>query len=410
VYGVQDWAEAHRLHSREGLSQAAIARRLGMSRNTVARLLSLSQPPSYERRAGGSKLDPFKDAVVAMLREDPSVAATVICQRIRRDGYGGEITTLKRWLRDVRPQFAAAQGFQRTSYLPGEICQLDWWHTGVAVPVGKGAAREAFGLVATLPASAAHAVAFTLSKTTGDFCPALLGCLQRLGGVAEKLVFDNDSSIVASRTGGAARLHPEVAGLLGQLRVKPVVLRPAKPTSKGQVERTIDYLEGSFLPLRTFTSLRDLQGQADAWAHEVAWQRHHRRVGAVVADAWRVERGWLHPLPDPLPDTDRRLEVRVSRDGFVRVGDVDYSLPPGLAGRRAQIRLSLSTLVVHVDGRVVAEHHRSWVPADVVLDPAHARALRLAREAKDHLTAGDVDLPATDLSVYDVLLAEAVGA
>ena len=275
MYGVQDWAEVHRLHEREGVSQAAIARRLGMSRNTVARLLALSQPPRYERVASGSKLDPFKDAVVAMLREDPRVPATVICQRLRRDGFDGEITILKNWLRQVRPQFVAAAEFQRTSYRYGEICQVDWWHTGVRIGVGKGAQREAFGLLATLPASAAHAVVLTLSKTTADFCSALIGCLARLGGVAEKLVCDNDTSIVASRIGGTARLHPEVTSLCGQLRIPPVVLRPARPTSKGQVERTIDYLERSFLPLRSFSDLAELQAQADAWTRDVAHTRHH---------------------------------------------------------------------------------------------------------------------------------------
>jgi len=207
VYGVQDWAEVHRLHHRDGVSQAAIASRLGMSRNTVARLLSLTEPPRYERRSVGSKLDPFKDAVVAMWREDPKVAATVICQQLRRDGFDEEITILKDWLRQVRPQFVAAAGFQRTSYRHGEICQVDWWHTGIDVPVGKGAVREAMGLVATLPSSAAHAVVFTLSKTVADFCAGLVGCLQRLGGVAEKLVVDNDTSIVVSREGW----HPPVA-------------------------------------------------------------------------------------------------------------------------------------------------------------------------------------------------------
>jgi hypothetical protein len=159
------------------------------------------------------------------------------------------------------------------------------------------------------------------------------------------------------------------------------------------------------------TSLADLQAQADRWAAEVAFARHHRRVGARVGDAWRVEQGWLQPLPDPLPDVDRHLESRVSRDGYVRVGDVDYSLPPGLAGRRVQVRLSLSTVRVRMEGRLVAEHRRSWVPADVVLDPAHGRALRLAREAQTRLATGDVDVPAVDLGAYDAAFgAEAVGA
>jgi transposase len=41
VYQVQDWAEVHRLLEREGLSKSAIAKRLGMSRPTVIRLLGL---------------------------------------------------------------------------------------------------------------------------------------------------------------------------------------------------------------------------------------------------------------------------------------------------------------------------------------------------------------------------------
>lgn len=63
VYGMQDWAEVHRLFHRERLSKARIARRLGMSRNTVDRLLGLSEPPAYVRAPMPSKLDPFKDQV-----------------------------------------------------------------------------------------------------------------------------------------------------------------------------------------------------------------------------------------------------------------------------------------------------------------------------------------------------------
>jgi hypothetical protein len=42
------------------------------------------------------------------------------------------------------------------------------------------------------------------------------------------------------------------------------------------------------------------------------------------------------------------------------------------------------------------------VPADVVLAPTHVRALRLARQAKQRLVAGDVEVPAVDLARYDL--------
>ena len=42
---MEAWAEVHRLFHREGRPKAAIARQLAMSRNTVERLLGLTEPP-----------------------------------------------------------------------------------------------------------------------------------------------------------------------------------------------------------------------------------------------------------------------------------------------------------------------------------------------------------------------------
>jgi transposase len=403
VYEVHEWAKVRELY-REGASKKAIARRLGMSRNTVARLLASEEPPRYEREPAGSQLDPFKGAVLEMLREDASVPATVIREHLQRRGYGGGITILKDYLAGVRPQFKDAPDFGRTSYVPGEILQADWWDTGVDVPVGKGASRRAHGFVATLPFSDAHAVVFTHAQTTADAVPALWGCLTRLGGVPGKLVVDNDTSLVVCR--GRARPRPvdELAALLGALSMGYVVLPPRRPQSKGAVERSNGYLETSFLPLRRFSGLADLQAQSDAWAAEVAWPRHHRRLGARVIEALTVERAELAALPDPAPGVDRHLEVRVSRDGFCRVAGVDYSLPPGYGGRRVAVRLSLHDVGLFCEGRRIAAHARSYVPCDVIRDPAHMQALAAAQEAHRRLKGGEPELPAVDLARYDALV------
>ncbi len=164
MYDVQDWAEVRRLH-RDGWSNTAIAEKFGMSRNTVAALLAKDEPPRYERAAAGSMVDEFADAIAAMLDEDPKAPATVIRERLQPLGYAGGITILKEHLAGVRPKFLAARSYQRTSYLPGEVGQTDWWETGVEIPVGKGTTREAFGLVTSLPHSAAHATVFTSSAS-----------------------------------------------------------------------------------------------------------------------------------------------------------------------------------------------------------------------------------------------------
>jgi hypothetical protein len=61
-------------------------------------------------------------------------------------------------------------------------------------------------------------------------------------------------------------------------------------------------------------------------------------------------------------------------------------------------------LVVHLDGKEIAHHARSYVPADVVLTPAQTRALRLSREARRRLATGDVSVEVPDLSRYDALV------
>ena len=403
MYSVHDWAEVRRLHDVEGMSKAAIAAKLSMSRNTVARLVALAEPPKYERVRAGSQLDPFAEQIAAMLAEDPKVPATVITERLRRFGFAGSVTIVKDHVRRVRPQFVAAHNFQRTSYLPGELAQTDWWHTGVHLPVGRSQTREAFGLVTGLPFSAAFRVVFAFQRTTAAFLPALLGGLWRLGGLPSGLVFDNDSGIVACRAGGQVRLVAEVASTLGQLAVKGVPLRPAFPQGKGFIERMVEYLQTSWLPLRNFTDLADMQAQADVWTRLSADTRHVRRLGGTVRDALGVEREQLRPLPAVWPDVDSHLEVRASSDGFVRVGDVDYSVPPRLAGRRLAVRASLTEVLVFCDGTEAARHPRSWVRADVRLLPQHARELRLAREAQQALLAGDPDVAKASLSAYDEL-------
>jgi len=136
VYDVQEWAGVRRLH-RDGWTNTAIAEKFGMSRNTVASLVASETPPRYERQPARSMLDCFAEAIAAMLDEDPKAPATVVRERLRALGYSGGITILKERLAELRPAFVAARSYQRTTYLPGELAQVDWWETGIDVPVGR---------------------------------------------------------------------------------------------------------------------------------------------------------------------------------------------------------------------------------------------------------------------------------
>ncbi|HYN70011.1 MAG TPA: hypothetical protein VEX41_07365 [Candidatus Eisenbacteria bacterium] len=128
---MDDWAEVHRLFDREGRPKAAIARQLAMSRNTVDRLLRLTEPPRYERPPKGSQLDPFAGTIAALLAADPRVPATVICERLRADGYRGGITILKDHLSSIRP------GVPRRPGLPADVVSAGRDRPGRLVAHGR---------------------------------------------------------------------------------------------------------------------------------------------------------------------------------------------------------------------------------------------------------------------------------
>jgi transposase len=79
LVGVEQWAELRREHFVGRVSIKELARRSGLSRNTVRAALRSTAPPRYRRESGGSKLDPFKSEIHRLLGEDAAITG----QRIR---------------------------------------------------------------------------------------------------------------------------------------------------------------------------------------------------------------------------------------------------------------------------------------------------------------------------------------
>jgi transposase len=65
---MEEWVDIVAAHHR-GVSIKEIARKTGLSRNTIRRAIRAESAPQYERSPMPSKLDPFKDFLVARLEE-----------------------------------------------------------------------------------------------------------------------------------------------------------------------------------------------------------------------------------------------------------------------------------------------------------------------------------------------------
>src|SRR5690242_9240517 len=117
----------------------AIARALGISRNTVRSAVAGDSPPKYVRRPAGSVVDGFEPWIRELLQAYPAMPATVIAERI---GWDRGLTVLKDRVRELRPVYLPPDPASRTSYVAGEIAQCDLWFPPVELPVGFGQVRR----------------------------------------------------------------------------------------------------------------------------------------------------------------------------------------------------------------------------------------------------------------------------
>ena len=124
-------------------------------------------------------------------------------------GYAGGKTIFDDYVREVRPRFLVRRTFQRTVYRPGELVQCDLWEPREPIPVGHGQLRRGWVVTAELCWSRVIAGALIFSKEAPDILWGLGRCLERIGALPEKLVWDREAAIA-----GGGRPTERVRGVL----------------------------------------------------------------------------------------------------------------------------------------------------------------------------------------------------
>ena len=403
VISVEDWAEIRRLHRVEAMPIKAIARRLGRSRNAVRRALATDGPPRYQRPPKGSCVDEAETAIRDLLREYPTMPATVIAQRI---GWQRSLTVLKDRLRELRPVYLPPDPASRTTYVAGDRVQCDLWFPPVDVPLGHGQVGRPPVLVMAAGYSRMLFAVMVASRQGPDLVAAhWLLLSEHLQAVPKELVWDNESAVGSWRA-GQPKLTEDFEAFRGILGCGVRQCRPHDPEAKGIVERANQYLETSFLPGRTFTSPTDFNAQLHQWL-QLANTRIVRRIGCAPIQRWDTDRAAMLALPPVAPALGWARQVRLGRDHYVRLDGNDYSVDPTAIGRRVDISADLDTVRVTLAGRVVAEHQRCWAKHQSITDPGHhatAVALATARHRAGAARPADPYAEAVeqrDLSVYD---------
>jgi transposase len=382
---VEEWMDIHLL-AKQGLSVRAIARRTGLSRNTVRRTLAQKTPQPFQQPPRASKLDPFKPYLEQRFQEY-ALSAVRLLEEVRPMGYTGSIDVLRRYLVTLTPnRRALAKATVRFETPPGHQGQVDWAHCG-RFPDAGGQVVAIYAFVMVLGFSRMLYVEFT----TAMDLPTLLACHQRafefFGGWPRELLYDNMAQVKLPRGQGGepGGWHPLFLDFALHYGFTPRTHRVRRPRTKGKVERMVGYVKDNFLRGRAFVDLPDLNTQGRYWLGHTANVRVHATTGARPIDLLAKED--LTPLSAARPYPLRQVCLRqIDVEGYIHLDASRYSAPPERVGQTVVVETSPQKVILRAGDLILTEHAPAPHPGACMVHREHVEALW-------KLTLGDRSAP-----------------
>jgi len=260
----------------QGLSKAAIAERVGISRRTVHYWITSGQlerdldAASIHYPPRPTQLDPYHALIRQRLETYPELTSVRLFEEVRAAGYPGSLTQLKVFVRQVRP-VPPPEALIRFETPPGLQGQVDF--AEVRLPWGKR-----FALMFVLGYSRLLWLQFYARQTMRTLMTGLEEAFDFCGGVPRELLFDQLKAVILEDRrplGGRVLENPEFLRFAAHWGFRIRACRPYRAQTKGKVERPIRYVRQSFLYGRAFAGDADLNAQALQWLAATANVRKH---------------------------------------------------------------------------------------------------------------------------------------
>jgi hypothetical protein len=264
---------------------------------------------------------------------------------------------------------------------------VDWGHFG-KIQVGA-AERTLWAFVMVLSWSRHIFLRFYLNAAMPSFLRGHVDAFRFFGGVPRVLLYDNLKSAVLERMGDAVHFNPKLLELSAHYRFEPRPVAPARGNEKGRVERAIRYVRDNFFAARAWSTVEELNTQAEAWSiGDAASRRWPEDRSRQVRSAFAEEQPLLMRPPANDFPTEERIEVDIGKTPYARFDMNDYSIPHDRVRRTLVVAASLDTVRILDGTTTIATHARTWSRGLQVEDPQHIAALvaekRLARKERGH--------------------------
>lgn len=354
---------------RDQLSIREIARRTGLSRNTIRKYLRLGTvQPEFKVPDRPSKLDPYAEKLAAWLKTDAGKSRKQrrTLKQFHADlvalGYAGSYNRVaafaRKWRADrQRDQQSAGRGvFVPLVFQPGEAFQFDWSEDWATI---AGESTKLQVAHVKLSHSRAFLLRAYLLQTHEMLFDAHWHAFRVFDGVPRRGIYDNMKTAVDRIGSGKARqVNARFLAMTSHYLFEPEFCNPAAGWEKGQVEKNVQ--DARHLILHLMPGFPDL-ATLNAWLEQRCieqWEgTAHGMAPGTIAEVWTAEKAALMPVP-PAFDGFVEHSKRVSPTCLISFERTRYSVPASFANRPVSLRVYPDRLVVAAEGQILCEHPR----------------------------------------------------
>jgi transposase len=403
------------MYEREGLSQRQIARSLGVSRNTVQRVLE--RPEYYlgvqpkRPRAGkrttmtASVLQRIDEIVEKDKREPRKQRHTAhrIWQRLLEEGFSCGESTVRRYVGQKKR--AVREVFIPLEFAPGEDAQVDWGSCSVEI---AGRRIQASYFVGVMCWSRAPFVQIYRAATQEAFLDGLAGFIEYVGGVPGRIWFDRLASAVKSNVFRGVVEQQQFASFRSYYGFEAHFCNGGKGNEKGRVESKVGSVRRELLvPVPAGDSLMQINSELLLRCDRLL-DKPVPDGEATVGERLAYERELLKRLPGERFPCYRSIWAMANKTSLLHVAKNWYSVPAELRGKRLTVHLLPERVEIFDEHRLVACHERVFGEKHTVCDLDHyldglLRKPGALRNAKPYLQA---ELPSSLRRLHRKLLEE----
>ena len=365
-------AKIRRMHFRDKLSLREIAKRSGLSRNTLRRWLrqqDVTEPVS-PARVSPSILDPYREQLEAWLRTDSHRpkrdrrTARILFQHLQAQGYPGGYGRVAAFVRRWHVEGGAIphrSAFVPLRFGPGEAFQFDW---SCEYAVIGGVRRRLEVAHAKLASSRAFLVVAYPMQSHEMLFDAHARAFAAFGGVPRRGIYDNMKTAVDRVGRGKERVvNARFQAMCGHYLFEPEFCNRAAGWEKGIVEKNVQDRRRQLWTEAGQRHWPDLAA-LNAWLAaecRAAWDAmaHPDWPELTISDVWENEQPQLMPNPTPF-DGYIEQPVRVSATALIHFQRNRYSVPTEVAHRVISLHIYPFELVLVAEGQVLARHARCF--------------------------------------------------